>query len=82
MNEENKLELGAEAAGLLYALRAFEAAKEYYFNAQVSALGEELASRQLVEQTPTWQAAEDLIENALSTHFREWASEAQMRSIV
>lgn len=82
MNEENKLELGAEAAGFLYALRAFEAARDYYYNALSGSFGEEGASQRLKRETPTWEAAEGLIEKALMDHFRDWACEAQVRRII
>lgn len=82
MNGQNKLELGAEATNFLNALRSFEAARNYYYEALEGEFGEEGASQRDKRELSTWQAAADLIENALMDHFRDWACEVEQRSTI
>ncbi len=82
MNEQSTFKLGAEAANLLYSLRAFEAARDYYFQALEGFFGEAGASEKYSRETPTWEAAEDLIEKALMDHFRDWACESNLRDTI
>ena len=82
MNEQNKLQLGAEATNFLNALRSFEDAREYYYKALDSLFGEEGASQRDKRETPTWEAVENLIEKALMDHVREWACEVERRTII
>ena len=82
MKEQAKLELGGAAAGYLYALRAFEEAKNHFYTAYEEAMGESKAANKMRETEPLWKAVGDLIEGQLSEHITNWAVEAQMRTTI
>ena len=73
MREQEKLQLGAEATGLLHALRAFMQAKEGYFRTYADKMGDYMAEKKMEAEGPIWGAVEDLIERDLTTHLRNWA---------
>ena len=48
MREQEKLQLGAEATGLLHALRAFMQAKEGYFRTYADKMGDYMAEKKML----------------------------------
>lgn len=74
MDKDNeKLEVGPVAENLLQSLRAFERAKDYYFQALEALEGEEWADEQYSRDVDAFTPVEELIKRRIDAAITDWA---------